>query len=78
MRQHAVRNDDVASGPRVRRRFRHAMARVTKEVHADDSAELEAAIHLADLELESIEAMTTDCEPIDLPHKDVLVASDTT
>lgn len=48
----------------------------SQEVHSDDSPEFEAIVHLADLDLESVQTVIADREPIDLPQEDVLVTSD--
>ena len=38
----------------------------TQEIHAEDPSDLESIVHLADLDIEVVEAMIADREPIDL------------
>ena len=50
----------------------------TQEVHAEDPAELEPVVHLANLELEVVETVIPDRETTDASREHVFVPADAT
>lgn len=51
-------------------------ARCPEEVHSENAADLEAIVHLANLDIEAVQTSRADGETLDPTDKDVLVTAD--